>query len=148
MTNKKEWDRFVRSKERFRVHGYFQTNKVELFNIWMDNEGSWDRTCLEVERIQSQSNEAKKGWYSVQGKTIRKDYEKEKAEAIITSRTNAGLYYDCPDFPNDVDDTCSCIVPLGRVKVPQKLTYSKVTRKIRSKQCNLVGLWHLDFLKF
>lgn len=113
MTNKREWDKFVRSKERFRVHGYFQTNKNELFNLWMDHDCSWDRTCLAVERIQSQSNEAKKGWYSVQGKTIKKEFDKEKAEAIISSRKNAGLYYDCPDFPNDEDDTCSCILSPG-----------------------------------
>ena len=107
MTNKRDWDSFVRSKQRFRVHNYFQSNKVELFNIWLDEGKNWDRTCLEVSRIQSQTNEAKKGWISMQGKDIKKQYDEQKAKRIIESRVSAGLYYECEDFPQDEDDPCS-----------------------------------------
>jgi len=90
------------------VHSYFQQNKLECFNLWLDCDKSWDRTKLKVQRIQEQSNESKKGWHSVQGKTIKAQFSAEKAEQIIQSRTNAGMYYDCEDFPGDVDDTCHC----------------------------------------
>ena len=105
MTNKKDWDQFVRSKERYKVHTYFQSNKVELFNLWLDNEKDWDTTKIQVERIQSQSNEAKKGWYSIQGKELKQKYSPEKAKSIIASRVQNSLYYDCDDFPGDEDDT-------------------------------------------
>ena len=106
VTNKREWDSFVRSKERFRVHSYFQGHKVELFNIWLDSEKSWDKTVLEVERIQTHSNEAKKGWHSVQGKTLKLQYSAEKAQSIMCQRVKDGMYYDCGDFPGDEDETC------------------------------------------
>ena len=79
----------MRSKDRFRVHSYFQTNK----------------TVLEVQRIQTHSNEAKKGWHSVQGKTLKTLYTAEKAEAIMSQRVKDGMFYDCDDFPNDPDET-------------------------------------------
>ena len=106
VTNKRDWDSFVRSKERFRVHSYFQSNGIELFNIWLDCDKSWDRTSLEVQRIQTHTNEAKKGWHSVQGKTLKQQYNPEKAQAIFSQRVKDGLFYDCEDFPGDEDETC------------------------------------------
>lgn len=94
----------MRSKQRFRVHSYFQSNKVELFNLWLEEGQDWDATAIKVDRIVSQSNEAKKGWLSVKGKTILKEYGEEKGRQIIASRTSAGLWYDCDDFPGDVED--------------------------------------------
>ena len=44
----------------------------------------------------------------MQGKTIKAQFSAEKAEQIIQNRTSAGMYYDCDDFPGDVDDTCLC----------------------------------------
>lgn len=105
MTNKREWDRFVRSKERFRVHSYYQSNKVELFNLWLDSNQSWDATVVKVDRIVSQTNESKKGWISVRGKKIIEEFGEEKGNQIIQSRTASGLYYNCDDFPEDVMDS-------------------------------------------
>lgn len=109
MTHKKEWDRFVRSKERYRLHSYFQSNKLDLFNIWLDSDQNWDTTVLEVERVQQQTNEAKRGWESKKGRDIKKEFGEEKGQQIIDSRTLSGMYYDCDLFPNDPDDTCICL---------------------------------------
>ena len=65
-----------------------------------------------MERIQSQVNVAKKGWVSVQGKTLKKQYSSEKAKDIIEKGIASGMYYDCDLFPNDEDDTC----PLDKTK--------------------------------
>ena len=32
MTNKKDWDSFVRSKGRFKVHDFYQSNRIDCFN--------------------------------------------------------------------------------------------------------------------
>lgn len=109
VTHKREWDKFVRSKDRFRVHSYFQSNKQELFNIWLDSSQSWDATCLEVQRIQTQTNEAKRGWESKKGRDIKREFGEEKGTKIIEARTSSGLYYECDIFPNDPDDTCTCL---------------------------------------
>ncbi len=72
----------------------------------MDSDKDWEQTQLQVERIQSQTNEAKKGWIGVQGKTIKSQYGEEKAKTIINARTASGLYYNDDLFPEDEDDTC------------------------------------------
>lgn len=97
----------MRSKEKFRVYSYFQSNKVELFNLWLDSNRDWESTTLKVERLQQQVNQSSRGWISVKGKDIVVQYGKEKGEQIIQSRTTSGLYYDDEDFPNDIDDACS-----------------------------------------
>lgn len=58
VTNKRDWDSFVRSKERFRVHDFFQSNKVECFNMWLDSGKSWDEAALQVERLHKVKNES------------------------------------------------------------------------------------------
>ena len=107
-TNKKEWDKFVRSKERFRVHDYFQANKVELFNFWLDSNQSWDACQLHVQRSQEHENESKRGWVSVQGRDIRAKYPEAKAKQLMDARKADGMYYEDPDFPGDDDDSWLC----------------------------------------
>jgi len=80
-----------------------------LFNLWLDSDKNWEQTQLQVERIQSQTNEAKKGWIGVQGKTIKAQYGEEKAKTIIASRTSSGLYYNDDLFPDDEDDSCHLV---------------------------------------
>lgn len=118
MTHKREWDKFVRSKERYRIHSYYQSNKLELFGIFLDSGCCWDTTCLAVERKQSQTNEAKRGWIAKRGKDIKIEYGEEKGLQIIASRTSAGLYYESEDFPNDADDTCPFTSEILNIKMP------------------------------
>ena len=73
MTNKKEWDSFVRSKGRFKVHEYYSANKVECFNMWLDSQKCWDTVAIKVERMHSESVESTKGWVAQQGKDIKKN---------------------------------------------------------------------------
>ena len=87
------------------MYDYFQQNKVELFNCWLDNEQSWDKCKIMVDRIHEQQNESKRGWISMQGRDIKARYPAQKATQIIESRKSEGLYYEDPDFPGDDDDT-------------------------------------------
>lgn len=103
-TNKKEWDSFVRSKERFRVHEYYSTKKLELFNMWLDSGKSWDQTVLKVKGIHQDASTAKSGWIAMQGRDIKAKLGTDKGEQVITSRKDAGLYYKDADFPDCDDD--------------------------------------------
>ena len=51
-------------------------------------------------------NTSKQGWKAVQGKELRGKYDETKFTKLITSRRDAGLFYEDPDFPGDVDETC------------------------------------------
>ena len=62
---------------------------------------SWDKACLEVERLHKTINEASRGWIAQKGKTIMAEYGDQKGKQIITARTQASLYYDDDDFPQD-----------------------------------------------
>lgn len=134
MTNKRDWDTFVRSKQRFRVYEYSQSNKLECFNLWLDSDKSWDAIKLHVDRIHQQENCSKRGWVSVQGRDIRAKYPEDKANQLIASRKQEGLYYEDPDFPGDDDETSPnwnifqyiCIYTYGyRITYPiQICTYS------------------------
>lgn len=108
VTNKKEWDSFVRSKERFKVHEFFASNRVELFNMWLDQGKNWDATVLAVKRKHLTKNQAIQGMTAVQGKDIKKQYTPDKATAIIQSRKTSGMWYPCQDFPDDEDETQLC----------------------------------------
>lgn len=105
MTNKKEWDQFVRSKDRFKVHDYYQSNRIDCFNMWLDCDKNWDKVQLEVERLHAQETEAKQGVIAVQGKTIKQTHSSEKATAIIAARKTTGMWYESEDFPGDEDET-------------------------------------------
>lgn len=104
MTHKKEWDQFVRSKDRFRLHDLHAKNKVEYFNLWMDCDKDWDSTVAAVKRKQSQKNKASKGWTTIQGKTLKTQLTPEKFATLTASRVQKGLYFDDEDFPGDEDE--------------------------------------------
>jgi hypothetical protein len=108
-TNKKEYDTFcrqIRSSGKFPVSlsDYCQTNRLDLFNVWLDNGGDWDATKVQVERTQSQKNSTVNGWRAVQGKELRPKYTPEKFAQLVASRRAAGLFYKDDDFPDDEDD--------------------------------------------
>ena len=105
VTDKREWDTFVRSKERFRMFDYFQSNKVELFNIWLDSGKNWDQCQLHVKRSQESRNSSTRGWTSIQGRDIKAKYPAEKAKTLMETRYNAGMYYDDPDFSQETRTT-------------------------------------------
>ena len=90
---------------------FAQTNRLELFNLWLDNNGDWDKCTLEVERQHLTKNETTRGWKAVPGKELRSKYTKEKFEALVQSRKNAGLFYEDTDFPDDIDDSKSILTP-------------------------------------
>lgn len=110
MSNKKDWDSFTRSKNRFRCHDYYESNRIDLFNMWLDCDKSWDKVILEVERIHKLKSEAKRGWVAVQGKDIKRTHDDDKAKALIASRKASGLWYPSEDFENDDDDAFSGLV--------------------------------------
>ena len=109
-TNKREWDSFCRqlkSNNRIpcQVSEYAQTsaNKTCLFGMWLDAEKDWTKCQLLLERTLKQQNEAEKGWCAMQGHEIQKKYKNnpERAEKIMKSRRDAGLWYPDEDFPDD-----------------------------------------------
>ena len=101
VTHKREWDKFVRSKERFKVYGFYQSNKLDLFSIWLDSGMSWDKASLEVQRQHKSINEAKKGWEAKKGKDIMAQYGETKGKQVIASRMQQSLFYGDEDFPTD-----------------------------------------------
>lgn len=107
MTNKREWDSFVRSKERYRVFDYYQKNRIECFNIWLESGKSWDSVALHVEREHAQSTEAKSGWIAIQGKTLKQTHSEEKFRNLVNNRKSSGLWYPSEDFADDDDETSS-----------------------------------------
>lgn len=106
MTNKCDWDSFVRSKERFRVYDYFQSNKLELFNFWLDSGKSWQTCQLHVERIQSQSNESRKGWIAMQGRDLKLKFGDDRGKEIIQKRREEGMWYEDDLYPTDENEPC------------------------------------------
>eukprot|EP00435_Cladocopium_sp_Y103_P018957 s2662_g4.t1 len=107
VTNKREWDTFCRqAKSRMPVslNDMFQSNKQELFNIWLEAKQDWTACSLECERRHEQKNISTKGWKAEQGKTLKLKYTEEKWKTILASRKAAGLYYEDPDFPGDEDE--------------------------------------------
>lgn len=110
MTNKKEYDRFSTQlkagKLPVAVSEYAQSNRLELFNIWMESGGSWESCRMHVERAQQQVNSSTKGWAAVQGKELRKRFpDEEKFNKVVQRRKEQGLFYEDDLFPSDVDDS-------------------------------------------
>ena len=116
VTNKKDWDSFVRSKERFKVHQFFQQNKLECFNMWLDMGKSWDAVALKVKRTHEESHESQRGWVAKQGRVLKEEKGVEKATKIMASRKAAGLFYRDEDFPDDEDDPSASHSKLSHVQ--------------------------------
>lgn len=82
-------------------------NKVDLFNIWLDNGHDVQGACLELTRRAEATQRATAGWEAVQGRELRKRYgdNEEKFNKVVKAREAAGLFYEDQDFPGDVDDS-------------------------------------------
>ncbi|CAK9040577.1 unnamed protein product [Durusdinium trenchii] len=109
VTNKRDWDKFCRqascrSKFPVALSEHFVNNKLDLFNLWLDNNKSWEKCKVEVERRAELEHQSVRGWEAVQGKDLKKRYTEEKYEALVKSRKAAGLWYQCDDFPDDPDE--------------------------------------------
>ncbi|CAK9086948.1 Uncharacterized protein SCF082_LOCUS41130 [Durusdinium trenchii] len=105
-TNKKEWDKFDRqtkSSLKFppSLQPMLKTKKVELFNMWLENDMSWDRVQCVVERQQTSSNLSRKEWVAVQAKDLKTRLPEDRFNELIKRRTEAGLYYPDEDYPDD-----------------------------------------------
>ena len=81
--------------------------KVELFNLWLDNQQDWDRVVCTVEREQATTNLSRKEWQAIQAKTLKASMSEDRFNDIIKKRTDAGLYYKDDDFPDDPMDWVS-----------------------------------------
>ena len=91
----------MRSKERFRVHDFYTTNRLELFDMWLDSGKNWDSVVLQVQRKHETSHASKSGWEAKKGRTIKAEMGETKGAELIKIRTEAGMYYTDPDFPDD-----------------------------------------------
>lgn len=78
-----------------------KTKKVELFNMWLENDMSWDRVQCVVERQQTSSNLSRKEWVAVQAKDLKTRLPEDRFNELIKRRTEAGLYYPDEDYPDD-----------------------------------------------
>ena len=82
-----------------------QSNKVELFNVWLDSEKSWDAVKLHVDRVYAQVNQSTRGYISVKGRDLKKQYGEEKGQQLMDTRKASGWWYADDDFPTDPDDS-------------------------------------------
>eukprot|EP00435_Cladocopium_sp_Y103_P067612 s658_g30.t1 len=74
-TNKRDWDSFVRSQERFRVHEFYSTNRLEMFGMWLDCDKNWDKLVL------------KDTWYYM--RTSQEFEKKDKVNGITALKGTA-----------------------------------------------------------
>lgn len=103
MTNKADWDKFSRSKDRFKVYDFYSANKTECFNMWLECNKDWNKVSSAVERLHESSTEGKRGWIATQGKDIRKTHDADKADQVIAARKASGMWFQSEDFPDDDD---------------------------------------------
>lgn len=109
VTNKLEWDKFMRqtSSRKFplALSDYLQSNRSDLFNLWVDSNQDWRKVELKVQRSVENENTATKGWEAVQGKVLREKFTEEKYQKLINARKASNLWYEDDDFPGDDDDS-------------------------------------------
>ena len=86
------------------MHDYFETNKVELFNFWLDHDKNWDECKLYVDRIHESGNRSTRGFKSMKGRDIKAAYGDTKGQEIIEARKKIGWCYKDDDFPDDDDE--------------------------------------------
>ncbi|CAK9005889.1 Uncharacterized protein SCF082_LOCUS8785 [Durusdinium trenchii] len=91
-------------RERFRMTDYFNSNKVELFNFWLDSEKSWDACALHVQRLHETKHQSKKGWVAIQGRELVTKYGEDRAKEIMNRRTEEGMYYKDDLYPDDANE--------------------------------------------
>ena len=49
------------------MHDYFEKNKLELFNFWLDNDKNWEECKLYVDRIHESKNPDEQGIHLYEG---------------------------------------------------------------------------------
>ena len=99
--------RAAQAKSKFpaQLASFYQTNRTELFNFWVDSGKSWRECELKVKRSIEARNIATKGWKAIQGKDLKKRFEDEtKYKKLVESRKASGLFYEDTDFPGDDDE--------------------------------------------
>lgn len=109
-THKREWDCFTKQlKSNGRVptnlseYAATAANKQDLFGMWLDSGKDWKECSVILERKVSQKSQAEKGWTAIQGRELLARYHDnpEKAEKLMQSRRDSGLWYPDDDFPDD-----------------------------------------------
>lgn len=108
-THKAEWDKYVRaaanrSKFPVQLADFYMSNKVELFNFWLDSNQDWHSCELMVKRSVEAKNTSLKGWHAVQGRDLRAKYSEEKFNKIVEARKASNMYYEDEEFPGDLDE--------------------------------------------
>lgn len=95
------------SKSKFPVSlgDHYNSNRLELFNIWCDSDHDWQKTEVKVKRTIEERSRATKGWQAIQGKVLKTQLSAEKYEKLINSRKSTGLFYEDEDFPGDDEES-------------------------------------------
>ncbi|CAK9066934.1 unnamed protein product [Durusdinium trenchii] len=117
-TRKKEWDRFDRQTKGgafpTALMPFLRKKKADLFGLWLDHEGDWDKVVVEVDRLQSTTNLNRKQWTAIQAKDLQKSMPEDRFKELIKKRQEQGLYYADEDWPEDPQETWY-YMPTGRV---------------------------------
>ncbi|CAK9096979.1 Uncharacterized protein SCF082_LOCUS45505 [Durusdinium trenchii] len=117
-THKKEWDRFDRQTKGgafpTALMPFLRKKKADLFGLWLDHEGDWDKVVVEVDRLQSTTNLNRKQWTAIQAKDLQKSMPEDRFKELIKKRQEQGLYYADEDWPEDPQETWY-YMPTGRV---------------------------------
>ena len=107
-THKKEWDRFDRQTKGgafpTALMPFLRKKKADLFGLWLDHEGDWDKVVVEVDRLQSTTNLNRKQWTAIQAKDLQKSMPEDRFKELIKKRQEQGLYYADEDWPEDPQD--------------------------------------------
>lgn len=109
-THKKQWDKMDRQIKSGTFPASLQPllkrQKQDIFGLFLDFEGDWDKVECEAQRWSKTKNLARKDWTAVQAKTLKLQMDDDKFNALIKKREDAGLCYPDYDWPNDPMDRC------------------------------------------
>eukprot|EP00438_Fugacium_kawagutii_P015110 Skav214601 [mRNA] locus=scaffold57:783253:786317:+ [translate_table: standard] len=78
-----------------------ESTKQDIFGLFLDFDGDWDKVECEAQRWTRTKNLARKDWTAVQAKTLKQQLDEDKFNALIKKREDAGLCYPDYDWPDD-----------------------------------------------
>lgn len=143
VTHRKEWMQYCRqaknpAKMQKSLLPMYQTQdgKLDLFRLWLDRGQSFLECELEVKRKQVQENAAKSVESALSRAQLLADgrYKEEDVDDLIRRQTEAGNYFNDPNFPNRVD--------LRRYILNTELTRTKTD--LRSNETSLSSRARLE----
>ncbi|CAE7222534.1 unnamed protein product [Symbiodinium sp. KB8] len=93
-----------RKKFPVSLSSHLQRDKVDLFNLWLDNNQDLQKVAIVVEREVENKNTSRAGFDSVKGRDLIKKYGETKGTKLVAALRNKGRWYWDPEFPQDEEE--------------------------------------------